>query len=552
MVMASLEDVALLHQDKNEHHHKLCCKPACYHPRRVKNKGALLVLAWNFLAFSVYHLMNDYFDNKYMIRAYFAILGITSLTAGWLADTRIGRYKVVRTSIWIMWIAAVIATTSSIVAHLYESYDGFHSYLVDVALFAMAVGLGGFQASIIQFGLDQLHDASTSEIKSFIVWFVWSAFCQGIPMEFGFACLNNRASRIYKLLFVCINLSLAMILDYSCNHCLIKEPIKQNPLKLVYKVIRYAIRNKYPRQRSAFTYCEDELPSRIDFGKSKYGGPFTTEQVEDVKTFLRFIPLTIVAGVLGGSIITSNTIRDRLYHQFTRDIGIDVSTRSYVANCYVEASFTRTIYLGTAILIPLHETLIYPLLYRCFPWMESRHKILVGTVALIARVLTLMTYNIISRHNSLQSNGPNVTIPCLFETWSTEGVLNKNFNSKWITVPDFLFLTSLTMLYIGGVEFISAQVPFFMKGLMIGMTYCSFFLSGALWLVVSLPFIYIHSIWGTGTLSCGFWYTLLLTIVDLGIFLILAILTRWYKKRQRQDVLPNEHFFAERYYSTVD
>ena len=46
---------------------------------RVKNKGTLLVKAWNFLAFSVFHLMNDYFDNRYIsLRAYFAILGITS------------------------------------------------------------------------------------------------------------------------------------------------------------------------------------------------------------------------------------------------------------------------------------------------------------------------------------------------------------------------------------------------------------------------------------------------------------------------------------------
>ena len=126
--------------------------------------------------------MNDYIKNRYKIGAYFALLGITSSIAGWLADTRIGRYKVVCTSNWVMWIAAVIATISSVVAHLYESYVSFHSYLVDVALFAMAVGLGGFQATIIQFGLDQLHDASTSEIKSFIVWFVWSAYCQGIPM----------------------------------------------------------------------------------------------------------------------------------------------------------------------------------------------------------------------------------------------------------------------------------------------------------------------------------------------------------------------------------
>ena len=87
------------------------------------------------------------------------------------------------------------------------------------------------------------------------------------------------------------------------------------------------------------------------------------------------------------------------------------------------------------------------------------------------------------------------------------------------------------MLYTGAIEFISAQVPFFMEGLMIGMTYCFFYLSSALWPAVSLPFVYTHSIWGTGTLSCGFWYLLLLTTVDVGIFLILATLTRWYKKR---------------------
>ena len=41
--------------------------------------------------------------------------------------------------------------------------------------------------------------------------------------------------------------------------------------------------NKHPRCRSAFTYCEDELPSHLDLGKHKYGEPFTTEQVEDSK-----------------------------------------------------------------------------------------------------------------------------------------------------------------------------------------------------------------------------------------------------------------------------
>ena len=46
----------------------------------------------------------------------------------------------------------------------------------------------------------------------------------------------------------------------------------------------YARKNKCPRLCSALTYIDEEHPSRIDFGKHKFGGPFTDEEVEDVKT----------------------------------------------------------------------------------------------------------------------------------------------------------------------------------------------------------------------------------------------------------------------------
>ncbi len=85
-------------------------------------------------------------------------------------------------------------------------------------------------------------------------------------------------------LLECFCLSIVVSLSYLFDYILLKEPVTQNPFQLVYKVIRYAVSDKHPMCRSAFTYCEDEIPSCIDFGKSKYGGPFTTEQVEDVKT----------------------------------------------------------------------------------------------------------------------------------------------------------------------------------------------------------------------------------------------------------------------------
>ena len=61
-------------------------------------------------------------------------------------------------------------------------------------------------------------------------------------------------------------------------------------------MIKFAKAHTNPIRRSAFTYCEDELPSRLDLGKEKYGGPFTAEQVEDVKAFLVILRVLLILG----------------------------------------------------------------------------------------------------------------------------------------------------------------------------------------------------------------------------------------------------------------
>ena len=100
----------------------------------------------------------------------------------------------------------------------------------------------------------------------------------------GHGCLPNQYLMVLNLM-ICIYLSIAVSSMLMFNHWLVKEPVTQNSFKLVHSVVRNAIKHKHPECRSAFTYCEDE-PPRIDFGKSKYGELFTTEQVESVKTYL--------------------------------------------------------------------------------------------------------------------------------------------------------------------------------------------------------------------------------------------------------------------------
>ena len=36
-------------------------------------------------------------------------------------------------------------------------------------------------------------------------------------------------------------------------------------------------------------YWENSLPGHLDLGKEKYGGPFTNEKVENVKTFFSIV-----------------------------------------------------------------------------------------------------------------------------------------------------------------------------------------------------------------------------------------------------------------------
>ena len=81
-----------------------CFKPR-YRLRRVKNKGAILVIAWSFLVSPTYIYISHMGSVSYSSSIFVilqAIVGFTLPIAGWLADVRFGRYKVIRVSLWLM------------------------------------------------------------------------------------------------------------------------------------------------------------------------------------------------------------------------------------------------------------------------------------------------------------------------------------------------------------------------------------------------------------------------------------------------------------------
>ena len=67
--------------------------------------------------------------------------------------------------------------------------------------------------------------------------------------------------------------------------------------------------------------------------------------------------------------------------------------------------------------------------------------------------------------------------------------------------------------------------------------------------MITIPFRLYSLLWGSGIISCGFWFLLLAGVFQMIFFFTLLIFKLRYKKRKREDVLPNEHVFAEDFYS---
>ena len=151
-----------------------------------------------------------------------------------------------------------------------------------------------FMINSTRFGMDQLHNSPTVDSILFIHWYVWIHYFSLLITSLPWNLLYDISVQMYNpgvnfLLLLSILILSLLTLSLSVtkfkNQWFFTQLPGINPYKLVYRVTKFAYQHKVPLRRSAFTYCDDEFPSRIDFGKRKYGGPFTTKEVEDVKAF---------------------------------------------------------------------------------------------------------------------------------------------------------------------------------------------------------------------------------------------------------------------------
>lgn len=508
--------------------------------RFFQNKGAMTVILWCVVT-SLGICLTDYWlsavGSSIPGTAIFISIIILYPVIGLLGDVCVKRHNLVMFSLWVQLIAMVIAT---IVPTLKFSDKHLSVWLNDllISIFNVVVVLGqaAFQVTAIQFGTDQLQGAPSEHISSFICWYFWMEILAKLVTEWIAVVLayfikdKTSTTIAWSLVEVCLfTVVLSTKTCFKSHWFLSREPGEPNPYKITYRVLKFACKHNHPIQRSALTYWEDSIPSRIDLGKNKYGGPFSVEEVESVKTCLHLIRVMIsLLGTLVALQLIEYSLQGVLWN-FTDHPGSSFSLHHVL----LTGASIDVVILG--LLIPLHELVIFPLFQRYLPSMLKR--IWIGALLVVISSVSILLID--ATGHKMNS----YAIPCPHPSTSPTMELNPYI----VLIPKVLYGLSYTIFSISLIEFIIAQSPESMWGMLIGVYYSiRVGLAGCLYLIFGyvLKFHTSKQEW----LSCGVVYSLLFTVIAFLSLIAFTIAAYKYKRRRRDDVV-NIHIFAEEYYS---
>ena len=531
----------------------------------VTSKAGIMILLWTFMvAFVLGVVFNLTWYGTFVLLRYLSVqdepvlptlLAVYAVgavvymffpIAGFVADVYCGRYKVVRFSMWLLWVALLLFSFYAIIT-LSMNEHGFIIVSVVASVLVFAVSISAFLANIIQFGTDQLQDASVRELSAFIRWYVWTVDL-GIRIavlffNFTFTCLKDEAShlvaikfRIAFIGFVTITFGIVLLVNRCCPRWLwIENRIVDNPYKTVLKVLLFAWKHSHPLQRSAFTYWEDNIPSRIDLAKSKYGGPFTTEPVEDVKTFLQILVVLLANSIFFVTVIPSQFINDDHFLPKYNDMD-PCSWEPMLNNNY-------TLTTGVVIVsIPLYECCIGPLLRRhnVLPFRSMFKRLGAAQILILVSIIYYFLVDTIG--HAITDPNPS----CMFgATAESEKI---QIHLTVLIIPDVLNGLASVLFYTTVFELICAQSPHSMKGLLFGSFYGLQGLFSLVGVAIIVPFAKgsFDSHHPTNP-SCGFGYFLLNTLLAaIGVVVFCEVAVR-YKYRERGESY-NPRPFVEAYY----
>ena len=540
-------------EDESGHHHT-SCKCCCKCTSAIATKGVAFLLVWHIAFRMLRAFLTGYYtlkvqknhNNNIAWNVYYALSFIFPF-AGWIADAQTGRYAAIVCGTIITVIAGLISLARFITIRIIPDAAVVPNLLLHAFNCINFLGMAAFFANFIPFTTDQLVGANSADLSSLVHWINWEISLGEFIMSIAQLSLLPITpiktypwfyGPVYGVFAVALGFLLTvLVVDlFYGKEWLVTQPNLTNPIKQIFKVLNYARKNKCPRNRSAFTYIDEEQPTRLDFANTKFGGPFTEEQVEDVKTTLRLLPL----------IVSMNLIF------------LVKSTHIYLArNMQLTENFRRlykllqnNLFLDSVVAlvaIPVYNFIILPLFNKYIPTMLKR--IGIAMCILILGVFSIAVIDLVGDVTGLGTN--NNTVCLLNQTSIDDRAPAIGQVSRWILViiPSLMVSLGILMLKITSLEFTLAQSPAGMKGLLFGLWYAAKGIGNLISFNLPFAFIEIPSHFIPG---CEFYYLLTMLVISIVVFVLFLVTSRWYKLRMRQRTININLIIEEHYERYLD
>ena len=492
-----------------------------------------------------------------------AIIMIFYPLSGIIADVCCGRYKIIIISqtlitiSFILFCPMVLMVRNKNVGTMFNIYnllqgEGIVVFILLIfASILLLIGIIGYEANFIQFGLDQLLVAPSEYLGLFVHYVSWifniSLFLVTAVTEIVVCCSSPRYD-IRKILVLSAPFLLAtvslLLLVTGClkRHWFYRDPGQQNPYKTVYKVFNFARKYKRPLQRSAFTYSDNYIPSRLDFAKERYGGPFTTDEVENVKALKQIILLLLSLGPVH---VLQVPASQYVFPLFGYHIGYGSEQRKNWARL-VQNGFL--IDLSSNILFPFYIWCIFSVFRKRIPRMFKRLGL--GIVLSLLGTASMLITDILGHSQNTANLANQTESQCMFQV-TMQNYTREYYplNLHWyVLIPSSIFLgIGPQLVMTTTLEFISAQSPHSMTGLLIGIFFAIKGFFQLLGFITTLPFSVTNFWINKAVFSCGFIYLLLTCIVGLIGFILFLFVAMRYTYRKRDDENFNQFHVEEVY-----
>ncbi len=554
----------------------------------LPSKAAILILLWTAIVGAMYYVFMglavalEIFRSKSGINfsvydsLLYAILALVMMfypLSGFFADVCCGRLKIVIISLVILLVCLIILLIGIVLGDTITalSYlDQIHNQgvLITVVLFAFLIlfsfiiGLAGYQANFIQLGLDQLFEAPNQYLGLFIHYATW-AFQSGalsfIPVFYLLLCsridvLNKILGLSFIIMYV---LSIAVLLLISCvkQQWFHIEPGYQNPYKIVYGILRFAKSHKHPLRRSAFTFSENYIPSRLDFAKQRFGGPFTTEQVEDIKTFIRIL---LVLFAVGPAFALEVPVTYFIAPLFGIHFIHHETWRKYCSSKFLLAETIGLLLVPSTLLFPLCSLIVFSFLRKKLLKLFTRLG--VGIFICLLGVLCLLLTDVVGHIENISKSSNHSR--CVFQVIIShrKNLVVDSLDMHWsVLIPPSLLLGLGPLMVIATtLEFISAQSPQSMKGLLVGVFFAIRGLFQFLNTIVIIP-LSLKQPWASREMiehppvtNCGFVYLALTSVTGLIGLILFTLAAKRYKYRTRDEGMFRQHDVEEIYDRYMD